>query len=72
MKPRFSPFCDRCCVKNKLGDRMITIIGLSYRKISWFVSVSQMSYDLLATDKSGYFVQPRPIIVNNLTRFQIE
>ena len=31
-----------------------------------------MNYDLLDTEKSGYFVQPRPIIVNNSTRFQIE
>ena len=23
MKPRFSPSCDRCGVKNKLGDQMI-------------------------------------------------
>ena len=39
-----------------------TIIKLGYRKISWFVSVSQINY-LLATDKSRYFAQPRPIIV---------
>ena len=38
------------------------IIELSYRKISWSVSLSQI--DLLATDKSRYFAQPRPIIVN--------
>ena len=48
-----------------------TIIELGYRKISWFVSVSQINYlssayiiDLLAIDKSRYFAQPRPIIVN--------
>ena len=35
-----------------------TIIALGYRKIS--------SIDLLATDKSRYFGQPRPIIVNYL------
>ena len=54
-----------------------TIIELGYRKISWFLSVSQVNYlpqpsglrqiiDLLATDKSRYFAQPRPIIVNNV------
>ena len=36
-----------------------TIIELGYRKISWFVTVLQMSY-LLATDKSRYFAQPCP------------
>ena len=51
-----------------------TIIKHSYRKVSWFVSVSQINYlpqlrllqiiDLLATDKSWYFAQPRPIIAN--------
>ena len=41
-----------------------TIIELSYRKISWFVSVSYIKICLLATDKSRYFAQPRPIIVN--------
>ena len=47
-----------------LNDK--TIIELGYRKISWFVSVSQINYlHLLATDKSRYFAQPRPIIVNS-------
>ena len=47
-----------------------TIIELGYCKISWFATVSQISYlqlfifDLLATDKSRYFVQLRSIIVN--------
>ena len=51
-----------------------TIIDLGYHKILWFVSVSQISYclslqlwqiiDLLATDKTRYFAQPRPITVN--------
>ena len=41
-----------------------TIIELGYHKISWFASVSHISYqDLLATDKSLYFAQHRPIIV---------
>jgi len=38
-----------------------TIIELGYRKISWFASVSKI--DLLVTDKSQYFAQPRSIIV---------
>ena len=86
-KPCFSPSCDRSCVKMAdgftsrgyslkkqtrcLNDK--TIIELGYRKISWFISISQINYlpqplasviDLLATDKSRYFAQPRPIIVN--------
>ena len=53
-----------------------TIIKLGYRKISWFVSVSQINYlpqppasqiiELLATDKSRHFAQLRPVIVNYL------
>ena len=54
-----------------LNDK--TIIELSYRKTSWFVGVSQINYlpqpfvsanNLLATDKSRYFAQLRPIIAN--------
>ena len=61
--------------KDKLGDRMIkqllnSVIG-KYRDLS----VSRRSFiylslrlrqiiDLLATDKSRYFAQPRPMIVN--------
>ena len=54
-----------------------TIIELGYRKISCFISVSQVKYlpkpnsrrlrqmiDLLVTDKSRDFAQPRPIISN--------
>ena len=44
--------------KQTLWPNDKTIIELGYHKISWFVS------DLLATDKSRYFAQPRPIIVN--------
>ena len=57
-----------------------TVFKLGYRKISWFVSVPQINniaclslrfwqiIDLLSltTDKSRYFAQPRPIIVNYL------
>ena len=56
-----------------------TIIELGYRKISWFISVSQITrrsiicrsrrlrqiIDLLATDISRYFAQPRPIIAKH-------
>ena len=52
-----------------------TIIELGYRKISGFVSVSQIKYlsqplasannCLPATDKSRYFAQPHSIIANN-------
>ena len=41
-----------------------TDIELGYRKISWFVRVSQS--DVFATDKSRYFTQLRPIIVIKL------
>ena len=53
-----------------------TIIELGYGKISWFVSGEQINYlpkpkaeanniiDLRDTDKSRYFAQPCPIIVN--------
>ena len=52
-----------------------TIIKLGYRKISWIVSRSIICLslrpwqiiDLLATDKSRYFAQPRPIIANYLS-----
>ena len=55
----------------QLGDQSNdkTIIELGYRKISWFVSASQLCQiiDLLATDKSPYFAhRPRPIIFNDL------
>ena len=48
-----------------------TIIELGYCKISWFVSVSQINtpprlreiIDLLATDKSRYSAQPRPMLI---------
>ena len=57
MKPRFSPSCDRSCVKMadrfaprrySLKNRLVlscdkTIIELGYRKISWFFSVSQIN-----------------------------
>ena len=57
--------------KNKLGDRMIkqllNSVVAKYRDLS----VSRRSIicrsriiDLLATEKSRYFAQPRPIIVN--------
>ena len=63
-------------IENKLGDRMIKqLLNLGYRKISW-LSVSRRSIiclslrlrqiiDRLATDKSRYFAQPRPIIVKS-------
>ena len=46
--------------KNKLSDGMIKqLLRLGYRKISWFVSVSQINY----LPKPA---QPRPIIANYL------
>ena len=64
-------------MKNKLGDQMIKqLLSLTsvIKRYGDFVGVSQISYlpqplaspritDLLATDKSRYFAQPRPIIV---------
>ena len=49
--------------KNTQWSNDKTIIELRYRKISWFVCVSQI-IDLLATEKSRYFAHPRPIIAN--------
>ena len=43
-----------------------SVIEHGYQKISWFVSVSKIIIDLLATDKSRYFAQRRPIIINCL------
>ncbi len=60
------------CVKQTQWSNDKTIIELGSRKISWIVSGEQINYlpkprqiiDLLATDKSRYFAQPRPITVN--------
>ena len=53
---------------NKLGDWIKTITGTEhgYCKILWFVIVLPINYlfQLLAADKSQYFAQLRPIIVN--------
>ena len=60
-----------------------SFFSLGYRKISWFVSILQINYliclslrlwqiiNLLATDKSRYFAQPPPIIVNYLVCFSL-
>ena len=70
IKPRFSSSCFYSCVKiadrfqplslfiskKKLGDRMIKQLLKSFFWAKY--------RDLLATDKSRYFAQPRPIIVN--------
>ena len=61
--------------KNKLGDRMIKQLSNSVIAKYCDLSMSRRSIiclslrlrqiiDLLATDKSQYFAQPRPIIVN--------
>ena len=105
MKPRFSPSCDRFCVKmadhfaistpervrsvstgaendrfasrryslkNKPGDRMIKQLLNSLIAKYRDLSVSRCSnirqiINLLATDKSRYFAQPRLIIVLMIT-----
>ena len=96
MKQRFSPLCDRSCVKmadcfasqtyslkNKLGDRMIKRLLNSVIAKYRDLSVSRGSticlslrlwqiIDLLATDKSRYFAQPCPIIVNYLLIWTVE
>ena len=64
--------------KNKLGDRMIKQLlypviakyrdlSVSCRSIICLSLRLQQIIDLLATDKSRYFAQPRPIIVNYFT-----
>lgn len=58
----------RLIIKNKLGDRMIKLLLNSVFAKDRDLPVSrlrlwQLIY-LLATDKSLYFAQPPPIIVN--------
>ena len=58
----------RYSLKNKLGHGMIKHIELSYRKISWFASVSLADHviiDLLATNKSRDVAHCCLIIVNS-------
>ena len=61
--------------KSKLGDRMIKQLlnpviakhrdlSVSRRSIICLSLRPRQIIDLLATDKSRYFAQPRPIIVN--------
>ena len=68
--------------KNKLGDRMIKQLSnsviakycdfsMSRRSIICLSLRLRQIIDLLATDKSQYFAQPRPIIVNYLLRTEI-
>ena len=67
--------------KNKLGDRMRKQLLTSVIAKYGDLSVSRRSIiclshrlrqimDLLATDKSRYFAQPRPIIVNYYSHFR--
>ena len=51
-------------LKSKLGDRMIKQLLNQVIAKHRDLSVSRRSIDLLATDKSRCFSQPRPIIVN--------
>ena len=75
MKPPFSPCCDRSCVKmadsfadlsRRKDDRMIKQLlnsVMANTMICLCLALRQIIY-LLVTDKSRYFAQPRPIIVN--------
>ena len=66
----------RYSLKNKLGDRMIKQLlnsdiakyrdrqRLADQLIICFSLRLRQIFDLLATDKSRYFAQPRPIIAN--------
>ena len=68
MKPRFSPTCDSSCtkmgasqrysLKNKLGDRMIKQL------LNSVIGCQCFADQLFASDKSRYFAQEGPIIVN--------
>ena len=70
-KPRFSPSCEKrqitslpeIFIKNIPGHRMIkqllNSVIVKYRDLSYLI-------DLLATDKSRYFAQPRPTIIKYL------
>ena len=70
MKPRFSPSCDHSFVKiadNKLSDWMIkqllNSVIASDSSVSCRSIICLSWIDLLATDKSRYFGQPRPTIL---------
>ena len=83
MKPRLllARLCDLCdysskagranrfpryyLLKNKLSDRMIKQLLNSV--ITKYRDLSMSRRSILATDKSRYFAQPRPIIANYLT-----
>ena len=67
----------RYSLKNKLGDRMIKRLlnlviakyrdmSVSHRSIICLGRRLRQMIDLLATDKSRYFTQPHPIIVNSV------
>ena len=68
MKPCFSPSCDHSCVKmaasrkylskNKLADGMIKQLQIDYLPQPL---ASANNIDLLTTDKTQYFAQPRPM-----------
>ena len=59
-------------MKHTVWSNDKTILELGYRKISWFVSVSQINYlpknNKSVHDRSRYFAQSRPIFVNYLQR----
>ena len=66
----------RYSLENKIGDRMIKQLlnsviakyhdlSVSHRSIFCLSLQLQHIIDLLATEKSRYFAQPRPIIVNS-------
>ena len=73
----------RYSLKNKQGDRMIkrllNSVSAKYRDLSVsrrsIICLSLLLWqiiDLLATNKSRYFAQPRPIIVNYLLIWTVE
>ena len=57
-----------CLVYQKSGDRMIKQFLNSVIAKYHYLAVPSATIDLLATDKSGYFAQPHPVIVNYLLR----
>ena len=76
MADRFASL--RYSLKNKLSDRMIKRLlnsvfakyrdsSVSHRSIICLSLRLRQIIDVLATDKSRYFAQPRSIIANNLT-----
>ena len=72
MKPCFSPSCDHSCMKlaasqkifYKKQTRWLSDKLLLNSVITKYCDLSVSHRSIIATDKTQYFAQPRPITVN--------